>query len=87
MRLPFEEKTYYHGYWNRKMNQRQDYGICVYDDGSLYEGFWLEDVEHGKGRFVSKRGSFYEGDFIDGEKHGFGRFVHSNNTMYDGEWA
>ena len=33
-----------------KDGNRHGYGKYTYTDGSLYEGNWIDDMKHGKGR-------------------------------------
>ena len=41
-------------------------------DGSKYEGAWVKDKQHGKGRKTFANGDRYTGDYIDDNKHGQG---------------
>ena len=38
------------------------YGKLVYQDGSIYTGYFENGVPHGQGRFISSQGWYYEGD-------------------------
>lgn len=31
---------YYEGQWSETNGLRSGFGYCVYEDGSLYEGYW-----------------------------------------------
>lgn len=53
-------------------------GRMVTANGSLYEGFWLNNLEEGKGRLVSANGDVYEGDFKLGKMSGDGAFSYIN---------
>jgi hypothetical protein len=50
--------------------KREGLGSCVWVDGSTYEGFWSNDVRHGKGVFKSREGTVYDGMFDDDIRHG-----------------
>lgn len=41
-------------------------GRKKFADGSVYEGQWLKDVMHGRGKFIWPNGDIYEGEFEDG---------------------
>ena len=54
--------------------------------GSLYEGMWKEDQQHGKGtEYWDYYKIKYEGDFVDGKKTGQGTFTCEGST-YSGEF-
>ncbi len=42
---------------------RDGYGKHVWPDQSYYEGYWLEDKAHGKGKLRHIDGDVYEGDW------------------------
>lgn len=44
----------------------------MFDNGSIYQGEWLEDqnVMDGKGVLIEEDGTIYEGIFEDGLFHG-----------------
>lgn len=33
-------------------------------DGSVYDGFWLQDKKHGKGKHTLKNGEYYDGEWF-----------------------
>ena len=39
-------------------------------DGSVYDGDWVNDEQHGVGTETWINGSMYEGEYVMGEKHG-----------------
>jgi hypothetical protein len=39
----------------------------------IYEGYWKDDLKHGKGRWINKDGRVYEGMFKNDLKHGIGK--------------
>ena len=47
-------------------------------DGSIYQGEWYEDRQHGKGKETFPDKSVYEGDYVNGMKHGMGKFKWAN---------
>lgn len=57
----------------------------------VYEGFWVDDCQHGFGRHVwlhtkQKEKNYYEGEFVHGLRHGIGVFHYANGARYEGEW-
>jgi hypothetical protein len=54
------------------------------DDLMHYEGQFLKNLPHGKGRSRERTGE-YEGDFVNGKKHGKGKFTRDNGgSVYIG---
>jgi hypothetical protein len=41
-------------------------------NGDTYEGFFKDDLPHGKGAYRWANGSIFEGNFIDGMRQGYG---------------
>ena len=40
-------------------------------NGNVYEGDWIKDKKHGKGKYTFfNTGEYYEGYWEEGEKHG-----------------
>jgi len=82
-----ELKKNYVGEWkNGKFN---GYGILKYDqDGkSYYEGEFLNNNKHGKGKMVYASGNVYTGDWKNNLKDGFGKMEFKNrNEQYVGFW-
>ena len=50
--------------------------------GSIYDGQWLNDVNHGEGILVKSTGHRYEGQFLQGKAHGSGNFTHPNGGIH-----
>ena len=46
--------------------------IHSWPDGTKYEGYWKDDLQHDKGIEVKVDGSSYNGEFKMGKKHGHG---------------
>ena len=56
----------YVGSWSiMSSNCRQGRGVQVYADGSLYEGYWLNDKPNYYGRFVHAGGEMYQGEWLN----------------------
>ena len=41
--------------------KRSGQGKQCFSDGSLFEGYWLNDKPNGKGRIIHTNGDYYEG--------------------------
>ena len=44
-----------------KAGKRNGRGKQVWEDSSLYEGYWKDDKANGRGRLIHPNGDFYEG--------------------------
>lgn len=61
-------------------------GRMTYQDGSTYDGSWVDGMRHGRGKCVFTDDSIYEGEFREGEFHGHGKMGWSDGGWYEGEW-
>jgi MORN repeat len=61
-------------------------GRMTYQDGSTYDGSWVDGMRHGRGKCVFTDDSIYEGEFREGEFHGHGKMSWSDGGWYEGEW-
>ncbi|QED23552.1 MORN repeat-containing protein [Candidatus Deianiraea vastatrix] len=61
-------------------------GRKKFPDGSIYEGEFLKDKKHGKGKLILSDGSIYEGEFLKDKKHGKGKLTLPDGLMYEGEF-
>ena len=43
--------------------QRHGTGTMIYEDGSIYDGEWLNDLRHGPGRYTWPNGIVYNGEW------------------------
>ena len=55
-------------------------------DRSLFEGFFLDDKKHGKGRWILKQGGVIEGEWDKGKVIGSGIINLPDGSTYEGEW-
>ena len=53
------------------MNKKNGKGIISYPNGTVFEGYFREDMANGNARIWNKDYS-YKGNFINGEKAGKG---------------
>ena len=57
----------------------------IYSDGSTYEGNFLNDEFHGKGKYISKD-LIYDGFWKKGYSHGEGTEIWSDGNKYKGQF-
>merc|ERR1712241_698072 len=62
-------------------------GQMTYQDGSLYNGSWVDGMRHGRGKCIFVDGSEYEGDFRKGKFHGHGKMTWNDRGWYVGNWC
>lgn len=79
----------YIGDW--KMNKKDGYGIKIYNNKDKYEGYWKNDMRHGKGTYwlcigKNKYRKLYTGDWFENKKEGKGIFFYKDGGCYDGSW-
>ncbi len=48
----------------------RSFGTYYYLDGGRYEGEWVDDRIHGKGKSVYANGNVYDGEWTDGRING-----------------
>ena len=62
------------------------YGVQIWKDGSVYEGYWHDNKAKDRGRLIHADGDVYEGEWKDDKACGFGTYTHTNGATYIGEW-
>ena len=50
---------------------RQGYGLRIFEDGELQQGFWVKNKINFYGRALFSTGNVYEGNFKNKVKHGY----------------
>lgn len=78
------KKWVYDGMWSRDLKNGQ--GYLIRDEGT-YEGSWLNDKLHGKGKMDWVNGDTYEGEYKDDLRHGFGKMRFKNGDTYEGTFV
>ncbi|TMW68354.1 hypothetical protein Poli38472_005822 [Pythium oligandrum] len=69
---PYENGDVYTGEMDRKGEIRHGQGKCVYADGRVYEGEWIDDHRHGNGVMTYADGTTYAGEWEADQRHGYG---------------
>ena len=83
-----ESGVEYSGQWmllNEK-DGRVGRGIQIWPDGSVYEGYWWDNMANGIGRFIHSEGDVYMGNWVNDMSQGYGVYYHLNGTVYEGDW-
>lgn len=62
------------------------YGVCLFRDGSTYEGYWRNSYFSGQGVYNQADGSRYEGEFLKGWYNGYGTLTSPDGTQKQGLW-
>jgi len=52
----------------------------------LYEGEFLNDKRHGKGKLYNDGKIKYDGEYLNGKKHGNGKLYLKNELIFEGEF-
>ena len=52
-----------------------------------YQGNWIENQMHGKGKLIWTDGRTYDGFFKLDQKHGYGEYRLADNSVYKGEFS
>ena len=56
------------------------------DDGSSYDGEYVEGFRHGVGVYREAKGNVYNGEWKNDEYHGKGTYYYPEGDVYTGEW-
>ena len=66
----FDNGDKYIGNW--KNHKFDGFGVYNYASGSIkmYQGNWINNLKHGKGKEFLKDGTVFEGSFFEGKKQG-----------------
>ncbi|WP_010247647.1 stalk domain-containing protein [Acetivibrio cellulolyticus] len=62
-------------------------GICLWPDGTRYEGEWVYGNMHGKGIMYYPNGETYEGHLWNNQLSGTGKYTWNTGDIYVGEWS
>jgi hypothetical protein len=71
--------------WEFKYGQMVFYYlISLFFIGSVYEGYWKDDMANGRGRLVHADVDYYIGQWLNDKAHGQGTYVHADGAEYCG---
>ena len=77
------DNAQYEGEWNISSNSepsRHGKGYLIWSDGSVYEGYWKNDMADGKGRLIHAAGDIYDGYFKEDKANGYGEYTHTDGA-------
>ncbi len=69
---------------NKIRNGKDTY---TWDDGTTYDGEWLNNKINGKGVLSYASGEKYSGEFVNFKKSGYGVYTWKNGESYSGYWS
>jgi hypothetical protein len=75
----------YEGEVGKQGATREGLGVCRYENGNVYEGWWRRNKEHGKGILMTgdRRFVIYEGDWERGRMHGKGIYYYASDAGFE----
>ena len=77
----------YHGEVTGHQPLRHGIGQMTFNDGSFYDGQWMNDKRNGQGIFYFSSGNVYQGFFVNNKKEGYGEFYYAKSEeYYKGYW-
>lgn len=74
----------YTGLWDNGHFKR---GRTEWDDGSSYDGEFMNDIQNGTGVYISKEGAKYVGEFVDATPFGKGTAYYSDGAYFEGVFS
>ena len=77
---------YYLGQCKKGTQVLEGRGTRINKTGGIYEGYWLNNKMHNKGRYIWPDGGMYEGNFDQNKRHGKGVHLFADGKKYEGEW-
>jgi len=79
-----DEEVIYEGQWVKGTNIREGRGLQIWQDGSIYEGWWKANKANGRGRLIHAECDIYEGEWLNDKAHGYGEYLHMDGATYKG---
>lgn len=76
----------YTGQWIKGTKIRHGKGVQRLRDGTMYEGWWKDNMANGRGRYLDAKGLYYEGMWKDNMKNGDGIFKWPDGRVYQGNF-
>ena len=70
----------------RVNGKKEGKGTYKWEDGSIYNGDFKDDMIEGNGNLVVKNVGEYQGQFSKNKKNGTGLFKFKNGDIYEGTW-
>lgn len=70
-----------------KGKKKNGYGICLWPDGAIYEGFWLNDVPFELGIIAFSNGDVYQGEIDEGRPMRLGVLTSTEGFSFSGQFV
>lgn len=84
--VEYEDGSIYYGEWQKGTNLRHGRGIQIWEDGTRYQGYFMNNKANMKGKLLHSDGDIYEGGWYNGKAEGFGIYKHVDGSVYKGKW-
>jgi len=82
----FNSNYFYYGQWNYQ-GQFHGYGILLFNDLTLVEGYFVNNKINGNGKIFFKNGDFFEGEMKNNLKCGKGKYFFKNGAIFTGNFV
>ena len=76
----------YIGEWLVGTDIREGRGISIWKDGSMYEGYYKNNLSYSIGRLLHSDGDIYHGEFKNSKADGLGYYLHKDGSCFRGFW-
>lgn len=77
----------YKGEVEEASGKKHGFGMFTYDNGDVYEGYFVMNKKHGMGTYRYANGDVFAGSFEAGLKHGRGRYgFKASGDVYEGDY-
>eukprot|EP01124_Arcella_intermedia_P013208 TRINITY_DN19627_c0_g1_i1.p1 TRINITY_DN19627_c0_g1~~TRINITY_DN19627_c0_g1_i1.p1 ORF type:complete len:942 (-),score=248.89 TRINITY_DN19627_c0_g1_i1:42-2687(-) len=74
----------YNGNWYR--GRKEGHGMMIIDNGASYDGYWIDDLPNGEGKFEYTPEVIYSGECLNGKRQGKGTFS-TLDFCFVGNWV
>jgi hypothetical protein len=82
----YNSNCIYYGEWNYQ-GQHHGYGILLFNDNSLFEGYFINNKINGTGKIFYNNDDFFEGEIKNNMKCGKGKYVFENGSIFTGDFC
>ena len=76
----------YYGFLESGNDRRDGLGVCIYSDGSRYDGMWKNDKRNGHGRMIWYNNDVYTGYWENDYENGEATVDFANGSKYVGSY-
>ena len=80
----FKDGSYYEGYY---FQGKKKYGKYEFSNKDRYEGYFENDLFHGKGIYEWSNKKKYDGEWKEGKMDGKGKLTYANGSYYEGDFV